>query len=282
MVSFDGGTKNMKSEEMFLANNRFRFLDYIKEGPALWSVLERIPGIIEEFLDGKKGTEQDVYGHALLPGSVRIPHGSGERSVSVMQTMAVEEDIYIRQAKVFIGRGTTLEYGAIIKGPCVIGENCEIRQGAYLRGSVIIGDGCVVGHVTEVKKSIFMDRTNAGHFAYVGDSVLGSRVNLGAGVILANLQFRTPGEIDSGVIREIVINRRGDARPTGLEKLGSVIGDYTEVGCNTVMTPGVVIGPRCWVYPNTTVPKGFYEPGKFIRTRGVSLSVDATDLPQVD
>jgi len=268
--------------EMFLDNNRFRFLDSIKEGPEPWSVLGRISGIIGKFLDGKQGTAQDVYEHVLLPGSVRLPHGSREQTVSVMRTMAVEEDIYIKQAGVFIGRGTTLEYGAIIKGPCVIGENCEIRQGAYLRGCVIIGDGCVVGHVTEVKNSIFMDRTNAGHFAYVGDSVLGSRVNLGAGVILANLQFRTPGEIDSGTIREVVINRRGDARRTGLEKIGAMIGDYTEVGCNTVMTPGVVMGARCWVYPNTTVPKGFYEPGRFIRTRGVSLSVDATGLPPVD
>lgn len=130
---------------------------------------------------------------------------------------------------IFIGKGTVIEPGAYIKGPCVIGENCSIRQGAYIRGDLIAGDRCVIGHDTEVKNSIFLNEANAAHFAYVGDSILGNKVNLGAGTKLANLRFDH---------EEIVIEKIR----TGRKKLGAILGDGTQTGCNSVANPGTVTG----------------------------------------
>src|SRR5690625_2885062 len=100
----------------------------------------------------------------------------------------VEKGAYlINPEMISIGKGTVVEAGAYIKGPCISGENCEIRHGAYIRGKLIMGNGCVIGHATEVKNTVFFDKAKAGHFAYVGDSILGNRVNLGAGTKCANL-----------------------------------------------------------------------------------------------
>jgi NDP-sugar pyrophosphorylase family protein len=99
----------------------------------------------------------------------------------------------------------------------------------------------------------------------VGDSILGNHVNLGAGTILANLQFRTRAELDEGRINEIIIVSGAEPVSTGLSKLGAVIGDYTEIGCNSVTAPGTMVKSGCWIYPNTTVPKGYHGPDKVIR-----------------
>lgn len=130
-----------------------------------------------------------------------------------------------------IGKGTVIEPGAYIKGPCLIGENCTIRQGAYIRGDVIAGNHCVIGHDSEVKNSIFLNKANAAHFAYVGDSVLGNRTNLGAGSKLANLR------IDH---REVTIWFFGEKYTSGRKKCGAMLGDDTHIGCNSVANPGVV------------------------------------------
>jgi NDP-sugar pyrophosphorylase family protein len=191
-----------------------------------------------------------------------------ECSITVSRTLFIKDFIYFRSAGVFIGQGTKLEAGATINGPCVIGSGCEIRQGAYIRGGVIVGDNCVIGHATELKNSIIMDNSHAGHFNYVGDSILGSHVNLGAGAKLANLQFRVKEEIDQNSISEIVLKIDGEVVNSRLKKFGAIIGDYTEIGCNAVTAPGTLIGANCWVYPNTTVPKGFYSPGVVIRNAG--------------
>ncbi len=113
-----------------------------------------------------------------------------------------------------------------------------------------------------------MDGTAAGHFAYVGDAILGAKVNLGAGTKIANLQFRSSEEIDTGAIADVRVRGADGMIDTGRAKLGAIIGDYTEIGCNTVTAPGGVIGARCWIYPNTTLPKGFYRSGALIRNTG--------------
>jgi UDP-N-acetylglucosamine diphosphorylase / glucose-1-phosphate thymidylyltransferase / UDP-N-acetylgalactosamine diphosphorylase / glucosamine-1-phosphate N-acetyltransferase / galactosamine-1-phosphate N-acetyltransferase len=97
--------------------------------------------------------------------------------------------VYLFDDRIIIGPRTVLEPGALIKGPTVLGAGVEVRQGAYLRGNCLVGDGCVVGHATEVKSSIMLDGAKAGHFAYIGDSILGREVNLGAGTKLANLKM---------------------------------------------------------------------------------------------
>ena len=159
--------------------------------------------------------------------------------------------------RVEIGPGVVIEPGALLKGPVIVGENSEIRQGAYLRGDCLIGPGCVIGHTTEVKHSIFLDGAKAGHFAYIGDSILGNQVNLGAGTKLANLKFG-PGSVK-------VKTSGGEILDTGRRKVGAVLGDTVQTGCNSVTNPGVFLGKGCLVCPNSTVRPGIYKARTIIK-----------------
>jgi len=140
-----------------------------------------------------------------------------------------------------IGKGTIIEPGAYIKGPCIIGKNCHIRHGAYIRGEVVIGDGCVVGHTTELKHSIFLNHAVAAHFAYIGDSILGNHTNLGAGTKCANLR------LDGGAV---IVHSGHESISTGMRKFGAIIGDGCQLGCNTVLNPGTLLGKGVYVYPS--------------------------------
>ncbi len=144
--------------------------------------------------------------------------------------------------QVFIGEGTVVEDGAMIKGPAIIGRNCEIRHNAYIREHVIIGDDCVVGNACEVKNSVFFNHAVAPHFNYIGDSILGFKAHLGAGVKVSNFKL-VPGNI--------MLEIDGQTVDTGLRKFGALLGDHVEVGCNAVLNPGSIIGRRSVIYPNT-------------------------------
>jgi NDP-sugar pyrophosphorylase family protein len=156
---------------------------------------------------------------------------------------------FLSNDKIIIGPGTIVEPGAFIKGPVMIGSHSEIRQGAYIRGDCLVGNRCVVGHTTEMKGSIMLDGAKAAHFAYVGDSILGKEVNLGAGTKLANLKMI------AGSIIVTVDKKRYD---TGRRKLGAILGDHTETGCNSVTSPGTLVGPSSVVYSGVAVPGGYY------------------------
>jgi NDP-sugar pyrophosphorylase family protein len=143
---------------------------------------------------------------------------------------------------VFIGRGTIVEQGAMLKGPAWIGENCQIRSGCYVRENVIVGNGVVMGNSCEFKNCILFDEAQVPHFSYVGDSILGYRAHLGAGVILSNVK------LDHA---EIFVLATDGAIATGLRKFGAIIGDRSEIGCNAVLNPGSVIGRDCIIYPGT-------------------------------
>lgn len=159
----------------------------------------------------------------------------------------------INPGEISIGEGTTIEPGAYIKGPCIIGKNCTIRHGAYIRGDVITGDKCVIGHDTEIKNSVMLDDSHAAHFAYVGDSILGNNVNLGAGTKCANLK------LDNGLITIVVEGQRIE---TGLRKFGAIIGDGCQIGCNSVTNPGTLFGKLVLCYPCINV-------GGFIPSRNL-------------
>ena len=146
-----------------------------------------------------------------------------------------------------LGEGTIVEPGAYIQGPCVIGKNCIIRHGAYIRGNVIIGDDCVIGHDSEIKNSIFLNGAHAGHFNYVGDSILGNGVNLGAGVKCANFKLNHS---------DVKVRPGLESFSTGMKKLGACIGDGSQIGCNTVTNPGTLIGKEVWSYPCLNI-RGF-------------------------
>jgi UDP-N-acetylglucosamine diphosphorylase / glucose-1-phosphate thymidylyltransferase / UDP-N-acetylgalactosamine diphosphorylase / glucosamine-1-phosphate N-acetyltransferase / galactosamine-1-phosphate N-acetyltransferase len=143
---------------------------------------------------------------------------------------------------VFIGEGTVVEDGAMIKGPAIIGKNCEIRHNAYIREQVIVGDDCVVGNSSELKNSLLLNHAVVPHFNYVGDSILGFKAHLGAGVKISNFKL-IPGNI--------LVELEGKPFDTGLRKFGALIGDGAEIGCNAVLNPGSIVGRRSVIYPNT-------------------------------
>ncbi|MDB6029050.1 MAG: Nucleoside-diphosphate-sugar pyrophosphorylase [Verrucomicrobiales bacterium] len=141
---------------------------------------------------------------------------------------------------VFIGEGTVVEDGVMIKGPAIIGKNCEIRHNAYIRDHVIIGDNCVIGNSCEIKHSMLFNGCAVPHFNYVGDSILGYKAHLGAGVKISNVKL-TPGNV--------FVEKEGVPFDTGLRKFGALVGDYAEVGCNAVLNPGSIIGRSSLIYP---------------------------------
>ena len=151
---------------------------------------------------------------------------------------SIGEGVYLQEReKISIGPGCVIEPGAFIQGPCIIGPKTTIRHGAYIRGGVITGADCVIGHATEIKHAILLNGAKAPHLNYVGDSIIGRDVNLGAGAKLAN--FRADHE-------EIIIHKKF---PTGLKKLGAILGDGVQLGCNAVTNPGTLIGPHSFCLP---------------------------------
>jgi UDP-N-acetylglucosamine diphosphorylase / glucose-1-phosphate thymidylyltransferase / UDP-N-acetylgalactosamine diphosphorylase / glucosamine-1-phosphate N-acetyltransferase / galactosamine-1-phosphate N-acetyltransferase len=142
---------------------------------------------------------------------------------------------------VFIDEGTVVEDGVMIKGPAIIGRNCHIRHNAYLRENVILGDGCVVGNSSEIKNSLLFNKAGAPHFNYIGDSILGHKAHLGAGVKISNVK------LFSG---NITVTKDGKPFDTGLRKFGALLGDGAEIGCNAVLNPGSIIGRGAVIYPN--------------------------------
>ena len=165
--------------------------------------------------------------------------------------------------QVQVGEGTVIEHGALIKGPAIIGRNCEIRAGAYLRGNVIVGDGCVLGNACEFKNAILFNGVQVPHFSYVGDSILGHKAHLGAGVILSNVKSLR------GTVRVGELD-------TGLRKFGAVLGDRADIGCNCVLSPGSIIGRGTVLYPNV-LWRGVCPPDSIVKLRQEQIVVARAD-----
>jgi acetyltransferase-like isoleucine patch superfamily enzyme len=194
----------------------------------------------------------EIIGGDVSKGSFRVRIGGEETN----EAAVLYEGSVLWDDRIFIGPGAVVEPGALVKGPFMMGAHTEIRQGAYVRGKCIVGARCVVGHTTEMKSSILLDGAKAGHFAYIGDSVLGKDVNLGAGTKLANLK------IDDQTVQ---VMAHGKQIMTNLRKFGAMIGDHVEIGCNAVTNPGTVLGKGCRVFPLTSVRAGYYEPDSTIK-----------------
>jgi NDP-sugar pyrophosphorylase family protein len=139
-----------------------------------------------------------------------------------------------------IAKSAKVAPSAVITGPCIIDENAEIRQGAFIRGNAIIGRDCVVGNSCEIKNSILFDRVQVPHFNYVGDSILGYASHMGAGAVTSNVKMDKTHVKIEGI-------------DTGRKKVGAILGDFVEVGCNSVLNPGTVIGSSSCVYPVSSV-----------------------------
>ncbi len=193
-----------------------------------------------------------------------ITYGDATKGRLVVQRDGVTLDgasvimagVTIIGSRILLGRGVLVEAGALVKEPAIIGDGCEIRQGAYLRGYCLAGERCVIGHTTEVKHSIFLNDAKAGHFAYLGDSILGKDANLGAGTKFANLKFL--GDT-------VQIRTKEELIDSGLRKFGAILGDGAQTGCNSVTNPGTLIGRQGILMPNTTAPSGYHGEKTIIR-----------------
>lgn len=163
----------------------------------------------------------------------------------------LDPEIYERRGQdIYIAKDATVAPSAYIGGPCIICPGAEIRHCAYIRGSAIIGEGAVVGNSTELKNCILFDGVQVPHYNYVGDSVLGYKSHMGAGAITSNIKSdKSPVTVKPAVGYEGDF----DPIPTGRKKFGAMLGDFVEVGCNSVLNPGTVIGAHTNVYPLSSV-----------------------------
>lgn len=159
---------------------------------------------------------------------------------------------------VFIHSTVKLPPYATIIGPAWIGEGTEIRPGAFIRGNVIVGANCVLGNACEFKNCLLMDGAQVPHFSYVGDSILGNGAHFGAGVICSNLRLDQ---------KLITVRTPAEVFETGLRKFGAIVGDRAEVGCNAVLNPGTVLGPRALVMP-TVAFSGYLPAATIAKSRG--------------
>ena len=156
----------------------------------------------------------------------------------------LNEDYELKGENIWIHKTANLADNVVIHGPCIIDENAEIRPSAFIRGSAIIGKNCVFGNSCEIKNAIIFNDSQLPHFNYVGDSILGYHTHMAAGSITSNLK------IDG---KNIIIKNGNEKIETNMRKIGAILGDYAEVGCNSVLNPGTIIGVNTIVYPLTSV-----------------------------
>lgn len=239
----------------------------------VWEALKKLKNYIRDNLNGNvtdiRQGECLITRTMILHDDMAIDRGfiidsSGKKPVVkkdgeiLTKASIIYAGAFLMDDGIYIGQGSVIEPGALVKGPTIIGDDTEVRQGAYIRGEALIGNDCVVGHTTEIKSSVMLGGSKAGHFAYIGDSILG-KVNLGAGTKLANLKM---------VGSPVIVEAGGVKYETGLRKFGAILADGVETGCNSVTTPGTLLGKDVLLYPNGTA-RGYYPPGKIIKVKQI-------------
>lgn len=182
---------------------------------------------------------------AMLAGCEYPWEALGRIKETVLEIGAsLDPEVYNHPAEaVWIAKTASVAETATIAGPCIIGENTEVRPGAFLRGSILVGDNAVVGNSTELKNCILFDGVQVPHYNYVGDSILGFMAHMGAGAVTSNVK---------GDKKNVVVHGEA-AYETGRKKFGAMLGDYAEIGCNSVLNPGTIIGRGSQVYPLSSV-----------------------------
>lgn len=248
----------------------FPFPDLFPPEEEVWNPLKKLKSFISDYLQPNLGDlplgvlpkTYIVYQGKVFDQGFQVERSAGNLPKVFLDNMPCPEASILYAGSIFldssisIGQGTVVEPGALIMGPTIIGDFTEVRQGAYIRGHVLVGSRCVVGHTTEVKHSILLGDSKAGHFSYIGDSILG-KVNLGAGTKLANLKvFSSP----------VTVTVEGKQYQTGLRKMGAILGDGVETGCNTVTAPGTIVGQNVLAYPNSTL-RGYYPPSVIVKVK---------------
>lgn len=196
---------------------------------------------IKNLLDTSKTIAKEIFENKTYPFEV-LPE-IGEFILKLQKTLD-ENEFNVSDGNVYIHKSVKVYETANIFGPCIIDEGTEVRPGAFIRGNAIIGKNCVVGNSTELKNVIIFDNVQVPHYNYVGDSVLGFKSHMGAGSITSNVKSdKTLVKVKDG---EKIIE-------TGLKKMGAVLGDNVEVGCNSVLNPGTIVGRQSNIYPLSCV-----------------------------
>lgn len=202
----------------------------------------------KDLLDLEKTIARDVFDGAEFPWEV-LPKIK-DFVVKLGESLDPEK-FDNPQENVWIAKSAKVFSSAYIAGPCIIDENAEVRHCAFIRGSAIVGKNAVVGNSVELKNCILFDNVQVPHYNYVGDSVLGYKAHLGAGALTSNVKSDKTNVVVKHAATKTAIE-------TGLRKFGAIVGDNTEVGCNTVLCPGTVLGRECIVYPVSRV-RGFVD-----------------------
>ena len=202
----------------------------------------------KDLLDLEKTIARDVFDGAKVPWEV-LPKIK-DFVVKLGESLDPEK-FDNPQENVWIAKSAKVFPSAYIAGPCIIDENAEVRHCAFIRGSAIVGKNAVVGNSVELKNCILFDNVQVPHYNYVGDSVLGYKAHLGAGALTSNVKSDKTNVVVKHAATKTAIE-------TGLRKFGAIVGDNTEVGCNTVLCPGTVLGRECIVYPVSRV-RGFVD-----------------------
>lgn len=186
--------------------------------------------------------------------------GISDMIISVGKTLSPDE--YDSPSEnVWIHKTARVFPSAYIGSPCIIGANTEVRHCAFIRGSALVGENCVVGNSVELKNVIIFDNVQTPHYNYVGDSILGYKSHMGAGSITSNVKSDKTN---------VVIRSEADQIETGIKKIGAMLGDHVEVGCNSVLNPGTVIGRNSNIYPTSSV-RGVVPPESIYKTSGVII-----------
>ena len=172
-----------------------------------------------------------------------------------------EEEYEKRGENIWVAKSAKVAESAYLNGPLIIGKNAEIRHCAFIRGSAIVGEGAVVGNSTELKNVILFNGVQVPHYNYVGDSILGYKSHMGAGSITSNVKSDKSLVVIHGIETPI---------ETGLKKMGAILGDHVEVGCNSVLNPGTVIGSNTNVYPLSMV-RGFVPADSIYKKQGETV-----------
>ena len=196
---------------------------------------------IANLLDLNETIAGDLFEGKTYPWEV-LPE-IGNFIVKLGKTLDPEEYEY-REGDIWIAKSAKVAPTASINGPAIIGKDAEIRHCAFIRGKAIVGEGAVVGNSTELKNVVLFNKVQVPHYNYVGDSILGYRAHMGAGSITSNVKSD----------KTLVVVKDGeDQIPTGLKKFGAMLGDCVEVGCNSVLNPGTVVGRNAQIYPTSCV-----------------------------
>ena len=162
-------------------------------------------------------------------------------------------------SQIWVHQTAQIAHSAFLGAPCIIGPRTEVRHCAFIRGSALVGAGCVVGNSVELKNVILFDSVQVPHYNYVGDSILGYKSHMGAGSITSNVKSdKTPVSVKNGA----------ETIETGRKKFGAILGDFVEVGCNSVLNPGTVVGPRTNIYPLSCV-RGAVPGDSIYKTGGI-------------